>query len=107
VLATQQMLHGGPSTLSLQPAPRPHRWHDKDVGDVVDWHVYVGPEAPPPVAHRAGVLGEFGGLGLLTPGHMWNSSTAFSYELEPSAAVFQVRRADFLEKFINSLGFKG
>ena len=39
-------------------------WTDKKVGDVLDIHSYPGPAAPAPEAKRAGVLGEFGGLGL-------------------------------------------
>ncbi|HNW59412.1 MAG TPA: glycoside hydrolase family 2 TIM barrel-domain containing protein [bacterium] len=46
-------------------------WAERGVGDVVDWHRYPGPDAPQPEAKRAAVLGEFGGLGLPTAGHMW------------------------------------
>ena len=48
-------------------------------GDVVDWHVYVGPDAPFPSVVRASVLGEFGGLGLKVAGHEWQPGTHFSY----------------------------
>ncbi|RMF92423.1 MAG: glycoside hydrolase family 2 [Planctomycetota bacterium] len=46
-------------------------WTDKGVGDVLDIHRYPGPGAPEPDDGRAGVLGEFGGLGLAVPGHLW------------------------------------
>lgn len=46
-------------------------WTDRGTGDLVDWHVYPGPGAPKPEANRASFLGEFGGLGLPMPGHMW------------------------------------
>jgi len=46
-------------------------WSERGAGDVVDWHRYPGPDSPQPEAHRAAVLGEFGGLGLKIPGHMW------------------------------------
>jgi len=46
-------------------------WSDRGVGDMIDWHVYPGPGSPMPEIKRAAVLGEFGGLGLPTPGHMW------------------------------------
>ena len=36
-----------------------------------DLHVYPGPGSPKPEADRAAALGEFGGLGLPVPGHMW------------------------------------
>src|SRR5207248_2994187 len=46
-------------------------WNDFAVGDVIDMHKYPAPGAPKPQENRASVLGEFGGLGLATPGHMW------------------------------------
>lgn len=46
-------------------------WSDRGIGDVNDWHRYPGPGSPDPEPARAAVLGEFGGLGLETPGHMW------------------------------------
>ncbi|MHB1036630.1 MAG: glycoside hydrolase family 2 protein [Pirellulales bacterium] len=46
-------------------------WTDKKVGDMNDMHAYPGPNAPKAEAERAIVLGEFGGLGLAVPGHMW------------------------------------
>jgi hypothetical protein len=50
-------------------------WNDRKVGDVHDIHVYPGPGAPPVGAKRAGVLGEFGGLGLGVDGHTWSKKT--------------------------------
>jgi hypothetical protein len=50
-------------------------WTDKKVGDVSDIHAYPGPGAPEPEARRAGVLGEFGGLGLGVDGHTWTKKT--------------------------------
>jgi len=46
-------------------------WADRGVGDFSDIHVYPGPAIPKPDANRALFLGEFGGLGLPEPGHMW------------------------------------
>jgi hypothetical protein len=46
-------------------------WNDMECGDVHDIHVYPGPGSPKPEPTRAAVLGEFGGLGLRTEGHMW------------------------------------
>jgi hypothetical protein len=46
-------------------------WNDFPAGDVIDMHHYPGAAAPEPQPNRASVLGEFGGLGLATPGHMW------------------------------------
>lgn len=50
-------------------------WTDKDVGDVHDIHRYPGPGAPEPEENRAGVLGEYGGLGLPVRGHLWTSES--------------------------------
>ncbi len=50
-------------------------WNDMGVGDVHDIHVYPGPSAPPIESRRAGVLGEFGGLGLSLKGHLWDEKT--------------------------------
>lgn len=48
-------------------------------GDVADWHVYVGPGNPVTQTQRALVLGEFGGLGLAIPEHVWRPGDQFSY----------------------------
>jgi beta-galactosidase/beta-glucuronidase len=49
--------------------------HDIPAGDIMDAHRYPGPGAPNPTDGRAGVLGEFGGLGLPIMGHTWVQST--------------------------------
>jgi hypothetical protein len=46
-------------------------WSDRGTGDMHDIHHYPEPRTPEPEEHRAIVLGEFGGLGLRTEGHMW------------------------------------
>jgi len=48
-------------------------WTDMRVGDVMDMHHYPGPNAPLAEPHRASVLGETGGLGLIVPEHTWSS----------------------------------
>ncbi len=54
-------------------------WSDRKVGDVNDIHVYPGPDAPAIEPKRAGVLGEFGGLGLPLKGHTWQSEKNWGY----------------------------
>ena len=54
-------------------------WNDRGVGDVLDWHRYPGPEAPPAAGKRASVLGEFGGLGLPLAGHTWQDQANWGY----------------------------
>jgi len=46
-------------------------WHDTGNGDIADIHAYPGPGDPRPDGKRAGVTGEYGGLGLAVPGHAW------------------------------------
>ncbi len=54
-------------------------WTDRGVGDVMDIHRYPGPAAPSIEANRAGVLGEFGGLGLPVKGHTWQDEKNWGY----------------------------
>ncbi|HEY1787866.1 MAG TPA: glycoside hydrolase family 2 TIM barrel-domain containing protein [Verrucomicrobiae bacterium] len=49
-------------------------WTDMRVGDLVDMHNYPGPDAPDLDLHRATVLGEYGGMGLVVPGHTWSTN---------------------------------
>lgn len=60
-------------------------WTDLKVGDVVDFHSYPQPLAPPPEASRAGVLGEFGGLGLGVTNHTWSARQPWGYQILPNA----------------------
>jgi hypothetical protein len=46
-------------------------WSDKKCGDILDVHSYPKPKGAAPEPGRAAVQGEFGGLGLGVPGHMW------------------------------------
>ncbi|MBL7141271.1 MAG: glycoside hydrolase family 2, partial [Planctomycetes bacterium] len=46
-------------------------WTDKNCGDILDVHSYPKPKGAAPEPARAAVQGEFGGLGLPVPGHMW------------------------------------
>jgi len=48
-------------------------WTDMRAGDIIDIHSYPGPDAPVSEPARAAVLGEFGGLGLVVPGHCWST----------------------------------
>ncbi|GAA3630382.1 hypothetical protein GCM10022223_55120 [Kineosporia mesophila] len=54
-------------------------------GDVLDNHNYTGPGTARPTATRAGVVGEFGGLGLKVAGHEWFPGGGFSYEDQGTA----------------------
>ncbi|GIJ52227.1 hypothetical protein Val02_91130 [Virgisporangium aliadipatigenens] len=65
---------------------------DPGTGDMIDWHIYTGPDAPAPSATRVSILGEFGGLGLRTPGHEYSPHGGFfAYEQMASAAQLNDR----------------
>jgi hypothetical protein len=62
-----------------RPIDNASGWTDTNTGDVMDIHRYPGPGAPKIEAARAGVLGEFGGLGLPVADHTWQSQANWSY----------------------------
>ncbi|MHB8636867.1 MAG: glycoside hydrolase family 2 protein [Fimbriimonadaceae bacterium] len=72
-------------------------WADRGVGDMHDIHVYPGPASPEPEASRAAVLGEFGGLGLPTPGHMWQEK-AWGYQSFKTRAELTTRFEEIFAK---------
>ncbi len=53
-------------------------WNDEHVGDIADTHAYPGPWAGKPEPTRAAVNGEFGGVTMRVPGHMWTEDV-FGY----------------------------
>ncbi len=53
-------------------------WNDRGVGDVRDTHAYPGPRCEQPEPDRAAANGEFGGLTMRVPGHMWTADV-FGY----------------------------
>jgi hypothetical protein len=57
-------------------------WTDMRVGDLTDRHNYPGPDAPTPDPHRASVLGEYGGFGLVVAKHSW-STNSWGYVMLP------------------------
>jgi Glycosyl hydrolases family 2, sugar binding domain/Glycosyl hydrolases family 2/Glycosyl hydrolases family 2, TIM barrel domain len=64
---------------------------DPGNGDFDDRHIYVGPGNPPePSATRAAALGEYGGVGLLVPGHMWPGGHG-AYEMQPTVEALTKR----------------
>ncbi len=60
-------------------------WSDAHAGDIIDGHSYPGPPSVEPEARRATVVGEFGGLGMIAPGHCWSASRGWAYRMEPDA----------------------
>ncbi len=53
-------------------------WNDEHAGDIADTHAYPGPWSGKPEPLRAAVNGEFGGVTMRVPGHMWTQDV-FGY----------------------------
>jgi len=68
-------------------------WTDMRAGDLMDMHSYPGPDAPVAESRRASVLGEFGGLGLVVPGHTW-STNHWGYVMLPDGHDLASRYAE-------------
>ena len=66
-----------------------------DTGDVLDEHAYPAAGAQAPSATQATEDGEFGGLALRVPGHMWPGRT-FGYEREANSQILTNRYVDLL-----------
>ena len=82
-------------------------WTDRKVGDVNDLHKYPGPGAPPPEANRAGVLGEFGGLGLPVSGHTWQAEKNWGYRSYTNAPALTAAYLDLVDKLFPLIAEKG
>ena len=63
-------------------------WTDTGAGDIVDMHIYPGPDAPEPETRRASVLGEFGGLGFWVEHHSWSANN-WSYKNQMDLPALQ------------------
>ncbi|GAA4953468.1 AbfB domain-containing protein [Actinoplanes utahensis] len=81
---------------------------DPGTGDIIDWHVYTGPDAPLPSATRVSVLGEFGGIGLRTPGHEHSpNGQFFAYEQVDSNAQLNDRYTGMVRDVRRLMTVKG
>ena len=73
------------------------------VGDVLDNHNYP-PPGDPTSSTQAAVDGEYGGIGLLVPGHLWNPGQAFIGDI---LATNTVAFADIYDSYSDDIvGFK-
>ena len=61
-------------------------WTDSEVGNIIDTHSYPNPSCPQN-ANRAAVCGEYGGITLKVPGHIWPGGD-FQYIVVESATDF-------------------
>ncbi len=81
---------------------------DPGNGDLMDWHWYVGPNSPEPSSTRAAVLGEFGGLGVRTPGHEYSPNGQFgAYEMHPNVQSITDRYVHLLNQAANLMYTRG
>jgi hypothetical protein len=81
---------------------------DPGNGDIMDWHWYVGPESPIPSSTRTAVLGEFGALGLQTPGHQFSPTGNFvSVEFEANTTALTNRYVGIVNTLIALLRGRG
>lgn len=81
---------------------------DAGNGDIMDWHWYVGPESPMPSSTRTAVLGEFGALGLQTPGHQWSPTGNFvSVEFQANSTAFTNRYVGLVNTLVALLRGRG
>lgn len=75
----------------------PSGWEDLGWGHLKDKHIYPGPEMFPIMDDRVSVLGEFGGLGLVTPGHLWQEDRNWGYQNLASKEALEKRYARLIE----------
>ena len=75
----------------------PSGWNDYGVGDTRDRHNYPEPAMFPVMRDRVSVLGEFGGLGLDVPGHLWEKEH-WGYVHDDSAEAFQTRYRELMKQ---------
>ena len=76
----------------------PSGWEDRGYGDMKDMHRYPGPAMYPPVEGRASVLGEFGGLGLPIPDHLWWNKRNWGYQTFENTAQLEAGYEDLMQK---------
>src|SRR5205085_1270341 len=81
-----------------------HAGRDFHVGDVNDVHSYPGPGMPKTEPNRAVVLGEFGGLGLPIPGHLWKEQGSWGYQKYQTSEELTDAYVALLEKMHPMIG---
>jgi beta-galactosidase/beta-glucuronidase len=76
----------------------PSGWEDRGFGDFKDMHEYPGPNMFATMPDRVSVLGEFGGLGLPLPDHLWWDKRNWGYRTFQDRAALQTAYEGLIEK---------
>jgi len=77
--------HSGENYDGGSPQNLNEKWISSDLTDV---HEYPGPGISPKIKGKAQVLGEWGGVRVVTPNHQWNSDDGWGY-IDVNASNFQ------------------
>ena len=100
-----RLVNGNSGFNNNPPYQKPYG--DPGNGDFVDTHIYVGPyNASVPDDHRAASLGEFGGVGLFTRGHMWPVANN-AYDYEPTTKALTDRYVFLMDEVEQLMKYKG
>lgn len=65
--------HSGENLFADSPKDLTQKWANSDMTDI---HAYPPPAIPDRLPGKARVVGEFGGIGVFTEGHLWNDLIA-------------------------------
>jgi Beta-galactosidase/beta-glucuronidase len=79
----------------------PSGWEDRGWGDMKDAHIYPGPDMFPVMPDRVSVLGEFGGLGYVVKGHLWQDKNNWGYQNMPTEDALFRRYVGMVSKLSN------
>jgi len=85
--------HTGENVFQGSPADTLQKWPNSDLADI---HEYPGPEIPPALPGKARALGEFGGIGVSMPTHLWNER-GWGYGNAVTLAVLPQRFAAMID----------
>jgi len=73
-------------------------WFDQGAGDLLTSHHYPSPVAPRDSGSRAQGCSEYGGLGLIEPGHIWEEKQKFVYRMMDSSEALTAEYLRLLDK---------
>lgn len=73
-------------------------WTDRGIGDIHDIHKYPDPQIPELEENRAVACGEFGGLGYVVEGHVWNIKRKWGYRKFDTVDALKEKYADLMNK---------